>query len=630
MTPPTDFLDLQTAMAGRFSLDRELGRGGMGIVYLARDVMLERPVAIKLLLPELAKRPDMRRRFLREARIAAQCFHPHIVPIHSVEESGDLAFFVMAYVRGETLAERLRRAGPLNADAVARVGREVGWALAYSHERGVIHRDVKPENILLEDGSDRALIADFGIAVRDDPLATPASGEVVGTARFMAPEQALGEIVDGRADLYALGVTLFVAATGRYPHDGRSALAVLAQQSVQPAPSVRTLAPTLPPSTADAIDRCMAHRPGDRFADAMAFVAAMEPLPAALPVSRALQPVHASAAAARSLLGWTIVALATTQLFVLGEGDGIGAVIIQSIGGLGAILLFSLAATRAAEALLAARRALGSSALGSRIVAPDLVRALAGDQPALSDGGAARVQGIAMLVVGALIAGTQHYTSAMADRVPDVVGGPLQFAIGILPPLLIGVGAPVALRGTRVSRWLHDRIVAPMARRIASWMGAPEGVNGSALQMPINAPTEVRLDYAARDIIARLPTGARDSVRDVPQAAAALARHAELLREEERQLAQDERAIRVSSRADHADALARVAGAREQVRAQLASSIAALESIRLDLLRLEANEIEVTGITSHLDVVRDLQRHVDAHAEVRALLQSFPPQPTPV
>lgn len=121
MTPPTDFLDLQTAIAGRFSLDRELGRGGMGIVYLARDVMLERPVAIKLLLPELAKRPEMRRRFLREARIAAQCFHPHIVPIHSVEESGELAFFVMAYVRGETLAERLQRAGPLNADAVARV-----------------------------------------------------------------------------------------------------------------------------------------------------------------------------------------------------------------------------------------------------------------------------------------------------------------------------------------------------------------------------------------------------------------------------------------------------------------------------------------------------------------------------
>jgi serine/threonine-protein kinase len=164
MAPDPAFVALQTALAGRFSLETEIGRGGMGIVYLARDVFLERPVAIKLLAPTIAARGDVRRRFLREARIAAQCFHPNIVPIHGVEESGDLAWFVMAYVPGETLADRLRRVGPLPADAIRRIGREVGWALSYAHERGVVHRDVKPENIFLRNHGDRetACLADFG------------------------------------------------------------------------------------------------------------------------------------------------------------------------------------------------------------------------------------------------------------------------------------------------------------------------------------------------------------------------------------------------------------------------------------------------------------------------------------
>ncbi len=239
MSEPAEstFLALQTAVAGRFSLERELGRGGMGIVYLAHDVLLERPVAIKLLAPTLGASAEMRRRFVREARIAAQCFHPHIVPIHAVEESGQLAFFVMAYVQGETLAERLHRVGPLHRDMVRGIARDIGWALSYAHERGVIHRDVKPENILIEDGTERALITDFGIALRDDPSRSQ-SGEVAGTARFMAPEQALGENVDGRADLYALGVTLYLAATGHHPFEGRSTIAVIAQGDAGTVPTV--------------------------------------------------------------------------------------------------------------------------------------------------------------------------------------------------------------------------------------------------------------------------------------------------------------------------------------------------------------------------------------------------------
>ncbi len=251
-----DFLRLQSAVAGRFSLERELGRGGMGVVYLARDVLLERAVAIKLLAPQLARRPDMRSRFVREARIAAQCFHPHIVPIHAVEEAGDLAWFVMAFVDGETLAERLRRAGPLPPATVRRIGREIGWALSYAHERGVVHRDVKPENILLEAGTDRALISDFGIALRHGADADGADGQPAGTARYMAPEQAQGTAIDGRADLYALGLTLWVAATGRHPFTGTSALALLAQHATTPVPPVRSAAPGIPTDVGDAIDRC--------------------------------------------------------------------------------------------------------------------------------------------------------------------------------------------------------------------------------------------------------------------------------------------------------------------------------------------------------------------------------------
>ena len=258
-----EFLALQQVLAGRYSIERELGRGGMGIVLLARDVALDRLVAIKLLPPHLAASVESRDRFLREARTAAGLSHPNIVPIHSVEQAGDQVFFVMGYVDGETLRERVERAGPLAPRLAMKVMQEVAWALGYAHQRGVIHRDIKPDNIMIERATDRALVTDFGIAVRGRS-GEGGVGEVVGTARYMSPEQALGETVDARSDLYSLAATIFFALTGRPPFEGSNLPAIITKQVSTPAPHVMTLRPEVPPRLGELIDTCLQKEPAAR------------------------------------------------------------------------------------------------------------------------------------------------------------------------------------------------------------------------------------------------------------------------------------------------------------------------------------------------------------------------------
>src|SRR5213075_496745 len=276
MTAPisTEFLALQDLLAGRYSIERELGRGGMGIVLLARDVALDRPVAIKLLPPHLARRPEERDRFLQEARTAAGLSHPNIVPIHLVEARGDLVFFVMGFVDGETLRERVERGGPLSPRLATKLLQEVAWALGAAHQRGVIHRDVKPDNIMIERATERAVVTDFGIALGRQSVGI-GDGAVTGTARYMSPEQACGEPVDARSDLYSLGATFFYALTGRAPFEGENLPAILTKQVYETAPLVQALRPEVPAKVAAVVDRLLRKAPAERFqtADDLARVA---------------------------------------------------------------------------------------------------------------------------------------------------------------------------------------------------------------------------------------------------------------------------------------------------------------------------------------------------------------------
>lgn len=255
----------RTALRGQYDIQRELGRGGMGIVLLARDERLDRSVALKVLPPELADSADTRERFLREARMAAQLSHPNIVPVFRADELGGFAFFAMGYVDGETMGERIRDRGTLPAAEVVRVLRETAWALAYAHARGIVHRDVKPDNILLERASGRAFVSDFGIARAEFNPALTQDGLVLGSVHFMSPEQASGEPLDGRSDLYALGCIGFLALSGRLPFDGTSPQAILLSHATKEPPTLRSVAPAVPAALAAVIDRCLRKRAAERY-----------------------------------------------------------------------------------------------------------------------------------------------------------------------------------------------------------------------------------------------------------------------------------------------------------------------------------------------------------------------------
>ena len=269
-----------TALAGQYEIEREIGRGGMGVVYLGRDLRLDRMVAIKTLPLHLASDPTIRERFLREARTAARLSHPNIVPIHRADEVGGQVFFVMGFIDGDSLAGAIATAGAFSPKRAIPILRDVATALGYAHAQGVVHRDVKTENILLDTISGRAMVTDFGIARVTEAAPLTATGQVLGTVYYLSPEQVSGESVDARSDIYALGVVGYAMLSGRFPFDGPVASAVLvAHVNKQPVP-LAVAAPHVPVSLASIIDRCLAKDPAHRFqscTDLDAALAAAEP-----------------------------------------------------------------------------------------------------------------------------------------------------------------------------------------------------------------------------------------------------------------------------------------------------------------------------------------------------------------
>ncbi len=272
---------LADALRHRYLLERELGRGGMAVVYLARDLRHERRVALKVFLPDAAGRMGANR-FHREIRVTAALQHPHILPVFDSGHATGHYWYTMPYVAGESLRRRLEREGPLPLADAVKLTREVADALAHAHAHGVVHRDVKPENILLSGG--HALVADFGVARILEPGSTEitAAGATVGSPVYMSPEQAAGDPVDGRSDIYALGCVFFEMLAGRPPFTGPTALALMSRRVVESAPEIGTFRPGLPPSVEAALRCALSREPARRFADVAEFAAALgEPAAAA-------------------------------------------------------------------------------------------------------------------------------------------------------------------------------------------------------------------------------------------------------------------------------------------------------------------------------------------------------------
>ena len=596
-----ELLALQRVVAGRYSIVRELGRGGMGIVFLARDVALERPVAIKLLPPMLALNAANRTRFVREARTAAALSHPNIVPIHSVEEHADLAFFVMGFVDGETLSARVARseAGQLRIADLIRVTQEVAWALAHAHGHGVVHRDIKPDNVLIERDTGRAIVTDFGIARIEGSVTTSRPDAIVGTPRYMSPEQANGDAVDGRSDIYSLGAVAYFAATGHAPIDADSSLAILARKVLVDAPPLAGVRPEVPARFATAVDRCLARDRSERWASAEELAVAIRSTTAVREVPVPIRDFVRQAGQVGSEIETALTAAGISALMAVlaamksGSSGGMIAfgmsfVIIAYMGS-GAAMA-GLAGIRGAQLVARARRLLKSGYGHSA-----LVPALLGDaheQDASEPPSRSRTQTIVEILFGAAATvGSLFLADANGDVLP-MFGFAGSVAIPTLVIRRILESRPA--QGNWWSRLLRGRLGRAMFRLAGLRLGT------TAPHLPaIGESTSVALRDELTSLYAALPSSQRNDFAALPELALRLERQAAVLRDRTPNPETDRR---------------------------LQSVVAALEMLRLDLLRFTLTDVDTADLTRDLDEARRLSDDIDARLhgddEVGRLLRS--------
>ncbi|CAN5206671.1 hypothetical protein BH09GEM1_BH09GEM1_39180 [soil metagenome] len=632
--PDALFVAFQQAVIGRYSLDRELGRGGMGVVYLAREVRLDRQVAIKLLPPDFSENPALRERFMREARTAARLSHPYIVPIHAVEDIGGFVFIVMAYVNGGTLAERVTTRGPLPPADVTRIMREVAWALAYAHAQGVVHRDIKPANILLDSGTGRAMVADFGIARLDASAGDTGLGMVLGTPEFMSPEQASAEELDGRSDLYALGIVAYYALTGTLPFTG-PAHAVLAKHLTQPAAPSSSLARGAPRSLTDAIDRCLEKVPDARYATGEALADALEPgrdkvvevpVPVRVFLDRRRMMVTILPLAFAAANGTGLVASLVTHGQALAVPFVVAGGVVIGLGGPLAIVLYRL-------------RHLLKRGYGREDILLGLRRGFDVRREEFQyEFGAERT--------------LREKTFGVVSKLGLAVG-----AVALASLLVVRGGATPVLAGGAFTGLYVGTIATVVSRKwnrlrhgtSSMWTGVWSGAVGARLvrmagfrlgrtAVPADRPTELAIAMSAESVFTTLPRAIRDQLGDVPALLHELEAQARLARARIEEIdasiaeVQHGRGAGVAGSTTRHDALVADLGAQRGVAdARLGELVTALENVRLDLLRLRSGGGSVEGITRDIEAARrvgdEADRLIAGASAVDALLRPVTPLP---